>query len=559
MGHDIIMKKTGINLAEKGKDQSVVKILDKSCERFSQKPVLIYLGKQFTYGELKELIDRFATGLNALGVGKGDKVIIYLPNTPQFVIAFYAIIVIGAIPVPVSPVYTPTEVEYISGDCGANTIICLNTNFGYVKEVSLQSSLNTIIYTDLVEMLPWWKKVVGYAFNRVPRGKVKKGKDIYRFSDLLKYPPTPQIVDIDTWKDFCRILYTGGTTGLPKGVPSCHAHLYYGAMDIVEVAKGTHIAKGKSTIVLTLPLFHALCQAVFSGFILAFGNTAVIMPRPQVDAIAECIKRNKADLFLGVPALYRMILESDRLDQYDLSFLKYCWSGGDILPDEVFNRWEKKVGIPLHQLYGSTEGELHSATKLSERPKLRSIGIFPTAGKKKFRIVDPDTLAFTPEGYPGELLVSAPYFLNFYLNKPEETAESFVDFDGEIYYRTKDMVMMKDGELYFIDRSADVIKHKGYRVSASEIEAILQDHPSVIGACGVGVPDSKVGERIKAFVVLKEDAKGVSANDLIKWCRERLAPYKVPQYIEFRDMLPKSKVGKLLRREMRDEERRKRG
>ena len=445
----------------------------------------------------------------------------------------------------------------MSGDCGANTIICMRTNFGYVKEVMRKNALKTIIYTDLIEMLPWWKKAVGFGLNKVPRGKIEKGKDVYRFSDLLKHPPTPRIVDVNTWKDICRILYTGGTTGLPKGVPSCHAHLYYGAMEVAEIAKGTQIAKGNSTIVLTLPLFHALCQAVFSGFVLAFGNTAVIMPQPQVDAILECIQRNKADLFLGVPALYRMILDSNRLDQYDLSSLKYCWSGGDILPDEVFNRWEKKFGIPLHQLYGSTEGELHCATALSERPKLRSVGVPTTAGKKKYKLVDSDTLAPVPEGSTGELLVSAPYFLNCYLNKPEETAESFADFDGEIFYRTKDMLMMKDGELYFVDRSADVIKHKGYRVSASEIEAVLQDHAVVVSACAVGVPDPKVGERIKAFVVLKEDARGVSARDLSKWCRERLAAYKVPQYIEFRDMLPKSKVGKLLRRDIRDEERRK--
>jgi len=194
---------------------------------------------------------------------------------------------------------------------------------------------------------------------------------------------------------------------------------------------------------------------------------------------------------------------------------------------------------------------------LNKRPEAKSVGVPITTTFKKIRLVDPDTLVPVPAGVSGELLVSAPYISKTYLNKPDETAASFVELDGEVYYRTRDVFEMRNGQLYFVDRSADVIKYKGYRVSASEIETILQDHPAVIGACVVGVPDPKVGERIKAFVVLKDNVKGIGSHDLIKLCRERLSPYKVPQYIEFRDMLPKSRVGKLLRREMREEERRK--
>jgi long-chain acyl-CoA synthetase len=510
-----------------------------------------------TYAELKEFIDRFATGLSEIGVKRNDKVIIYLSNTPQFVIAFYAIMSIGAVPVPISPIYTPVEVRYMSGDCAAETIICHDTNFGYVKEVMARGPLKRMIHTNLIDMLPWWKKVIGFGFDKVPHGRVDKGQGVYPFTKLLKYPPTPPKEETGSQEDICRVLYTGGTTGLPKGVPSSYAHLYYGAKEVVEVVRGTHIMEGRSRIVLILPLYHALCQAVFSGLILALGNTAILMPRPEVDAILEAIQRYRADIFLGVPTLYRMIMENDRLDQYDLGSLKFCWSGGDVLPVELFNRWERKFSVPLHQLYGSTEGELHSSTPMLKSPRPKSVGVYSTSTGKKYRLVDPDTLETVPERTPGELLVSAPFFLNYYLNKPEETADSYVKLDGDTYYRTRDMLMMEDEELYFVDRSADVIKHKGYRVSASEIEAVLQDHHNVIGACAVGVPDPKVGERIKVFVVLKEAARGVSAHDLIRWCRESLAPYKVPQYIEFRDMLPKSKVGKLLRREMRDEERRK--
>jgi long-chain acyl-CoA synthetase len=539
------------------KEESVLAILSEACERFSRRTALIYLGQPMTYAMLKEYVDRFATALAELGVKKNDKVIIYLANSPQFVIAFYGLMTMGAVPVPISPIYTPREVRYMSVDCGADTIVCHDTNFGYAKEAMAKGPLKRMIHTNLIDLLPWWKRLIGFGFAKVPHGRIEKGRDVYRFTDLLKLPPDPPSVRMKLRDEICRILYTGGTTGLPKGVPSTYAHLYYGAKEMVDIVRDTHIAEGRSRIVLILPLYHALCQAVFSGFVLALGNTAILMPRPEVDAILEAIQRSKADLFLGVPALYRMIVENDRLDQYDLSSLKYCWSGGDVLPVELFNQWKRKFSIPLHQLYGSTEAELHSSTPMAREPKPRSLGVCSVSTGKKYKLVDADTLETIPEGTPGELLVSAPFFLNYYLNKPDETAGSFVTLNGDTYYRTKDVLMMKEGELYFLDRSADVIKHKGYRVSASEIEAILQDHPNVIGTCVVGVPDAIVGERIKAFVVLKEGTRGISAQDLMKWCRERLAPYKVPQYIEFRDMLPKSKVGKLLRREMREEERRK--
>jgi len=251
-----------------------------------------------------------------------------------------------------------------------------------------------------------------------------------------------------------------------------------------------------------------------------------------------------------------MILENDRLDQYDLSPLRYCYCGGDVLPMEVFKRWKEYLGIPIYQVYGSTEAGHVTYSRLDEEPQPNSIG-YPLK-TRQCRVVNPDTLEPVPTGETGELLVTSKYTLKHYWNKPEETQRSYVELDGKTYYRMGDFVRQGEkGEIYYVERSADIIKYKAYRISASEIEAVLQDHPTVIGACVVGVPDPKVGERIKAIVVLKEDARGVDASELIKWCRERLAPYKIPQYIEFRDMLPKSKVGKLLRREIREEERRK--
>jgi long-chain acyl-CoA synthetase len=251
-----------------------------------------------------------------------------------------------------------------------------------------------------------------------------------------------------------------------------------------------------------------------------------------------------------------MILENDRLDQYDLSSLKYCYCGGDVLPIEVFKRWKELLGLSIYQVYGSTEAGHVTYSRLDREPELMSIGL--PLRSRKCQVVDADTLEPVPVGEIGELVVTSDYTVKNYWNKPEETERSYVQIDGTTYYRMGDFVRQNErGEIQYVERSADIIKYKAYRVSASEIEAVLQDHPTVIGACVVGVPDSKVGERIKAMVVLKEDARGVDASELIKWCRERLAPYKIPQYIEFRDMLPKSKVGKLLRREIREEEKRR--
>ena len=250
-----------------------------------------------------------------------------------------------------------------------------------------------------------------------------------------------------------------------------------------------------------------------------------------------------------------MILEHDRLDLYDLSTLRQCICGGDRLPSEVYNRWRDKTQVTMRQTYGSTEGNMISVSPMDQELPADSVGLLLPGRYAKF--VDPDTLEPVPTGQPGELLISTKYMAKDYWNRPEETAYSLIEMEGRTWYKTGDIIENKDGYLFFVDRTGDIIKHKGYRVAASEVEAVLQDHPAVIGAAVVGVSDPKVGERIKAFVVLKSDARGVTSYDLMRWCREKIASYKVPAYIEFRDMLPKSKVGKLLRRELRDEERRR--
>ncbi|MGB9627974.1 MAG: class I adenylate-forming enzyme family protein [Thermodesulfobacteriota bacterium] len=530
---------------------------ERMCEKYPDRPAIIYLGEAFSFFRLKDLIHRFATALTQLGIQKGDRVVIYVSNSVQWVIAFFAIQKIGAVAVPVAPIYTSFEIEYMINDSGAETIICLDTNFGYVKEIFPKTCLKRVIVTNLVDFLPFWKRMVGLLFDKIPRGIVKKDKNLYFFKDLINTPPEKKIeVEIDPWKDLSYILYTGGTTGFPKGVPGNHVGMTSYVKDIMEDVVGGHIREGEDTYIVINPLFHIMALGLFVAVGLNYGNTSIIMPVPQVDAILQAIQKYKVRWILGVPALYRMILENDRLDQYDLSSLKYCYCGGDVLPIEVLKRWKELFNIPIYQVYGSTEAGHVTYSRLDGEPEIGSIGL--PLKSRRCKVVDPDTLEPVPLGETGELLVTTDYTIKSYWNKPEETARSYVELNGEIYYRMGDYVRQNEkGEIFYIERSADIIKYKAYRVSASEIEAVLQDHPTVIGACVVGVPDPKVGERIKAMVVLKEDARGVDAAELTRWCRERLAPYKIPQYIEFRDMLPKSKVGKLLRREIREEERRK--
>jgi long-chain acyl-CoA synthetase len=529
---------------------------EEACEKHPGKAAIIYLGEKYSYRKLKELIDRFATALYDLGVRTNDKVMLYIPNCPQFLIGYFGAQRIGAVPVPVSPIYTPHEIKYLINDSGAETVLCQDTNFRYIKEVMPETGLKRAVVTNYVDMLPPYKRLVGILFDKVPNGAIEKASNVHSFRGLLKkYPPSPPKVSINPREHLSYILYTGGTTGFPKGCIATHTGMVSFVNEIRAVGEG-FILEGEEVFIMVNPLFHQMAQGIILGMVLTKGNTAVLMPIPLVDAILKAIEKYNGTLFLGAPTLYRMILENDRLDLFDLSSLKYCWSGGDVLPLEVFKRWKEKFRVPIHQVYGATEVGFTAMSPLGREPVAGSIG--QPLPSREIRVVDSETLEQVPAGTPGELLVTSEYISKGYWNNPEETEASYVEIDGKIWYRMKDFVKLdQDGQLYYVDRSADIIKYKGYRVSCSEIEAVLQDHPAVVGACVVGVPDPSVGERIKGIVVLREDVRGVSGTELIRWCKERLAPYKAPQYIESRDMLPKSKVGKLLRREVRDEERRR--
>lgn len=540
------------------REKTVLSAFEANADSYPDRCALIFLGTRLSYRYVKELTYRFAAAASALGTKPQDRVLLYLPNSPQWLIAYMGLQKIGAIPVPVSPIYPPYELTYLLNHSNAKTIVCADTNFGYVREVLAQTRLEKIIVTRVADLLPVGKRLFGKFFDKLMSGAVGRQNNIYFFKRLMRrYPPRPPRVDIDPKNHIAHILYTGGTTGFPKGVAHAHLELLSGIVGIREVYRSS-IRAAENTLVMPLPLFHMFSQDMVFALGLHLGNTVVIAPKPNTDAVLASIESHKGTLLAGVPSLYRLMLENDRIDLYDLKSLRCCWSAGDTLPLEVAHRWQEKFAVPIYQVYGSTETVCISVTSPARGAKARKVGsIIPT---REAKVVDSETLTVVPPDEAGELLVSSDYShrLGGYLDNPAESNETFVELEGRTWCKTGDYVRLgTDGEIEFIDRRADLIKHKGYRVSAARVESVLQDHPAVMAACVVGVPDLVAGEQVKGFVILKENIRGVTSYDLVKHCRERLLPYEVPGYIEFRDMLPKSKVGKLLRREMREEEQRK--
>jgi long-chain acyl-CoA synthetase len=520
-------------------------------------PAVVYLGTTFTYAYIKLLAERFAAALVDKGLQPGQRVILYAPNSIQWVVAWLGIQRAGGVCVPITPIYTPSDLAFVANDSQATAIVCADTNFGYVKRVLPETDLKTVVITKMAELLPGWKRAFGTLFDIIPKGRIELENNVHSMRRLLhtyrnQATQLPQIQN--SGEDMAEILYTGGTTKHPKSVPFSHHLFLASANEQIRISEPL-IPIQDNVILGNAPLFHILGQTCSLSTLLV-GGTLILQPKVNLDANFDAIQRFKARSMVGVPTLYRMILEHERLDQYDLSSIDYWFCAGDKLPVEVSHRWKDYFHKSIYQGYGATEtcgGVTMCPTDIQNPPE--SIGrLVPS---KSVKIINPGLLEPVDVGEPGELIVSSEPMVRTYLNNAEETKKSFIEMDGKTWYRTGDVLSMdEDGNFYFVDRTADTIKHKGYRVSASEIEAVLQEHHAVMSACVIGVPDDRVGERIKAYVVLKHDIKGLTGYDLIKFCRKSLVSYKVPQYIEFRDMLPKSKVGKLLRREIRDEERR---
>jgi long-chain acyl-CoA synthetase len=537
------------------KPDSIAEAFRSTVARAPGRTSLVFLGERYPLSRVDALSDALAGALAARGVEAGGRVIIYLPHAPQWVVAWLAVQKLGAVAVPVTPFYGVDDLRYIARDSGAETAVCADTNFGHLDRVRSDTPLRRLVVTRMADLLPRWKRFLGNALDRLPSGKVRAGEDVLSFRDLVAEGAAPPAREVKG-EDVAQLLYTGGTTGFPKGVPMSHA-LLLDAFAEQRRASLPAVPEGREVVLQGAPLHHILGQVVGLAGVVA-GETVLLLPRMNLDAVFDHVERYRATTLLGTPTFYRMMLEHERVDQYDLTSLRFSFAGGDALPEETARRWRALTGHPLYQGYGATEtcGGV-ALCQAGEAAPAGSVG--RACEHQSVLLVDPATLEPVPDGEAGELLVASRHMVQGYWNKPEETARCFVTARDRLWYRTGD-VLRRDagGWLFFHDRSVDVIKHKGYRVAASKVDNALHEHPAVIASCTIGVPDDTVGERIKSYVVVRNDVKGVHAQDLVRFCRERLAPYEVPQYIEFRDMLPKSKAGKILRRELRDEERRKR-
>ncbi|MEM0482210.1 MAG: long-chain fatty acid--CoA ligase [Nitrososphaerota archaeon] len=525
--------------------------LERSAKEFPAKTCIIFFGRRISYGELNNLVDRFATALHRLGIRKGDVVALYLPNTPQFVIAYYAVLKLGGIVSGISPLVVERELEFQLTDSEARAIVLLDALFPRFEKVWEKTQIKFAVVARLGEYMPSVKAVLGSLLKKIPTAKIPTRPNIYFFKELVeKTPPDPPTVEINPKEDLAVLQYTGGTTGLPKGAMLTHENL---VANTVGCAAWLRAERGADVGLAVLPFFHIYGMTVSMNFTIYAGGTMVMLPRFDVLEVLKSIQKYKVTLFPGVPTLYAMIVSHPQVMKYNLRSVKFCISGAAPLPPEVQKRFMELTGAVLVEGYGLTEAapvtHCNPLDPTMKTVKVGSIGIpWPSTDAK---IVDAETgTRELPVGEVGELAVKGPQVMKGYWKRPEET--NMVLRDGWLY--TGDLAKMdEDGYFYITDRKKDLIKYKGYSVYPRELEDILYEHPAVKLAAVVGKPDPVAGEIPKAFVVLKEGA-AATEEEIMKFVNERVAPYKAIREVEFRKELPTTMVGKVLRRVLREEE-----
>lgn len=538
---------------------SVVDDFNESAEKWKDRTALVFYGRKISYKELRDHVDRFATALHDLGVKKGDRVALLLLNSPQFVIAYFGALKAGATLTAISPLYVSPEIKHQLEDSGATTIICQDILYDNVDRAGVK--LDRVILTNIAEYLPGLKKFMGQSMLRAvyqkmaaPPPEIFEREGFYQFQELIKkYPPNPPKIEFNVKEDLVTLPYTGGTTGLPKGAMITHYNLIAGK-HLGSNFWGDVVEEGKEVVLAYLPFYHIYGQAVVMLGSLSQGYTLVIFTTPDLDDILNAMENYKASIFYGVPSLYEYLRDYHRTDRVNWKRLKVLVSGADALLEDTAKGWEKRTGAKIHEGWGMTETSSVGMISPYGKPKVGSFGVpmSNTVGA----IVDPEGTKFLPVGEIGELVVRGPQITLGYWKNPEETKKMIVEIDGERWLRSGDLARMdEEGYFYFYDRKRDMIKYKGLAVFAREVEEVLASHPQVKEAGVIGVPDHDVGEKVKAIVVLETEARGkVSEEDIIKFAAESLAHYKVPKIVEFRGEVPKTDVGKVSRRELREED-----
>lgn len=537
--------------------RSVPEVFDEVTGRFPERSAVVFYGREITYRELRDSADRLACAFADLGVRKGDRIALYLLNSPQFIIAYFAALKCGATVTPISPVYASREVRHQLEDAGARVVVC--QDILHDKVAKCGAPLDRIVVTSVGEYLPALKRLLGkgvlgrlFADASLGSADVPAAPNLHWLQDLLrKYPPRPPQVAIDPRTDVAALPYTGGTTGNPKGVMLTHANLLAAKAVSQIVAPG--LEPGKEVVLAFLPFFHIYGQVAIMLNGIAQGNLLVLFTSPDTETILSLMERYRATVFYGVPTLFEYLKDHKDTDKVNWKRLKLLVSGADTLHESTVKGWARRTGSSIIEGYGLSETCATSHINPLDRPKAGSFGC-PVPGMLA-AVLDPETLQAVPPGQTGELVLSGPTVMAGYWQRPEETEKAFVERGGVRWLRTGDIVSMdEEGYFHFYDRSKDLIKYKGYSIFAKDVEEVLYAHPQVKAAGVIGVSDAAVGQLIKAIVVLQSDARGkLSEEEIRAYCREQLAEYKVPHIVEFRGELPKTDVGKVSRRELRDE------
>ncbi|PWW32001.1 long-chain acyl-CoA synthetase [Cytobacillus oceanisediminis] len=517
---------TEVNIPSK----SMPEMLKEVTAMFPQNNALSFYGRKMTYGELQKAVYGFAASLQANGVQKGDRVAIMLPNCPQYVIAYYGILAAGAIVTQVNPMLVEREIEHIMNDSGAESLVVFDALYPRVKSVQGNTKLKNLI---VVSLQPTESE---FSPDKKFDAFLKEGKGQF----------TP--VNIEPEHDLAVLQYTGGTTGRSKGAMLTHRNILANVIQSYEFFK-ERTKIGQEKYLTVIPLFHVFGMTACMNFAIYTANESILFPRFDLEEVLNTIKNEQPTVFPGVPTMYVAITNHPRAEEYGINSIETCNSGSAPMPVELLRDFERKTGAKILEGYGLSEASpvTHCNPPFSER-KPGSVGIgYPST---EYKVVDLATGSKeVPAGELGEVIIKGPQIMKGYWNMPEETANTLRD--GWLY--TGDIGRVdEDGFLYIVDRKKDLIIASGYNIYPRDIEEVLYEHPAVQEAVVIGVPDVYRGETVKAVLVLKA-GKTVSEEDIISYCKQNMASYKVPAIVEFRDELPKTNVGKILRRALREE------
>ncbi len=530
---------------------SLPALLERTLAKNPQAPFLHFLGRTYTYAHIHKQSVSFAAGLQALGIAKGDRVGLFLPNVPIYAAAYYGAMMAGAVVVNFSPLYSVEELSWQVADSGTRVLVTLDVPELYktAHKVLDGSGLETLVVGSLADMLPWYKGIALKLLKREQIADVAYGRNVLNWAEMTP-ARAPAPVDVGP-QDLALLQYTGGTTGRPKGAMLGHDQLSVNAQ---QVAALNPFGNPTGEVFMgALPFFHVFANTALLNHAMVTGAAIAMVPRFETKQVLETIQRYRCTGFPGVPTMFQAILDHPDLAKTDLSSLKVCISGGAPMPGPVHERFEATTGVRVCEGYGLTESAgVVSANPYDGTRKRGTIGqLIP--GTQVVLLDKEDHTKLAPAGEPGELAVHGPQVMRGYWNRPETDAETFVQLEGKRYLRTGDVARVDaDGFLEIVDRIKDMIAVGGFKVFPSVVEDVILEHPAVKEALVIGVPDQYRGEVPRAYVTLNEGA-AATGEELAGWLNAKIGKHERVDMVVVRESLPKTMIGKLDRKALRAE------